>query len=259
MTHVNEGDLQGYLDGALDPRGRAEVGRHLAACAECAAELEFLRGAVAEFALAVRVLDVPAAPVLEFRPRQQRSSAWSARFVSGAQGALLRAAVVVLLVSGVTWGALPGSPIRIWAAQVWQEGAALLARPDGAVEESGGAAQVEAALTGVSILPVGGEARVLLRELDPAIELRVRLGEEARLTVQWTGVGTDPHFRTAPGRVEVLGGGAGALLIEAPRATRTLIEVAGRVIAIAEGGRIQPLISARRAGDDVVFPTLSDG
>jgi hypothetical protein len=91
------------------------------------------------------------------------------------------------------------------------------------------------------------------------MRLRVRLVDGVQLTVQWTGVGADLYFRTAEGRVEVLGGGSGELLVEAPRMARTSIEVAGQVFAVAEAGVLRPLVPAEGSGDDVVFPALNLG
>jgi anti-sigma factor RsiW len=258
MMHLSEGDLLAYLDGALGPDRRVGVERHLSGCAECGTELNELRRVAAEFTLAVAMLDRAAPPPREFVPPRQ----WAPMgIVAGARGALLKAALIVLLVGGVAWGALPGSPVRGWIGQVWGGDAAMLEGRSGA----GPAAstldpdtQAGAIVSGISLLPVDGEARAVLRGMEPATRLRVRLVDGAQLTVQWTGSGADPAFRTAAGRVEVLRGGAGALLIEVPRASRTLIEVDGRIIAIAEAGLLRPLIAAEGAGDELVFPRLKE-
>lgn len=268
MTHITEGALQAYLDGELHVEGRAGVERHLSLCASCTTELELLRQAAEIFGRAVAELDVPAsgvpvvnapAPrVIEFAARARRESGWKVSgLVMGAPAALLRAAVVVLLVGGVAWGALPGSPLRGWVGQLWREGAALLDGARGTAPTGVTSSSPEQVTAGVSVLPVGGESRILLREVAAETQLRVRPVERNQVTVQWTGSGADPHFRTAPGRIEVLGGGSGGILVEAPRGSRTLIEVDGRLIAIVEGDMVRPLIEAAEIGEDVVFSALS--
>lgn len=258
MTHTTEGVLQAYLDGELGLEDRTGVERHLAACTSCTGELESLRAMVADFSRAVAVLDSASPAPVQFAPRALRARAgasWrpAAALVSGAPAALLRAAVVVLLLGGVAWGALPGSTLREWVGQLWSGGVAATAGAAGATSSS------TQFTSGISVLPVSGEARVLVQ--DPAVmeRLLVRPVDGPQVTVQWTGSGADPHFRTAPGRIEVLSGDAGGLLIEAPRGSRTLIEVAGRLIAIVEGGMVQPLIMAERDGEEVVFSALSRG
>lgn len=293
MMHVTEGDLQAYLDGELQHESRAGVEQHLAHCDSCTAELEVLRQAAAGFAVAVALLDSPAPEVLEFVPRVQGAagrqaraqqagwhqaevrpaterqaaarrtarrqvSSWSVGgLVSGAPAALLRAAVVVLLAGGVAWGALPGSPLREWVGQLWREGAGSGVALEGLQAEAAATSLAEQVTAGVSVLPSDGEARVLVREPAGGSRLRVRLVEGGQVAVQWTGSGADPHFRTAPGRIELRGGDSGSILVEAPRGSRTLIEVEGRLIGIVEGGVVRPLVEAEVEGDEVVFAILS--
>lgn len=252
--HVIDGELQAFLDGELDEKRRAVIADHLAGCAECAASLTELRRLSAIFSGAVELLDEP--EVVPFVPRGGRAGRGA---LLGVGSAFLRAAVIVLLVGGVAWGALPGSALRGWAGQLWQAGAALLAGGDG--ERQAEAAPVVAALSqsAVSIFPDNGEARVVVREPEPGLELRVRLASVEQVTVRWTGRGADPAFSTAAGRLEVVGAGAGEVSIEAPRSARVLVEVGGRVIAVVEGGEVRGLATAELDGDDVVFRPLDGG
>lgn len=259
--HMNEGELQAYLDGALDTKRRIGVAGHLAACADCAATLDELSRVAAVFSGAVTLLGAPEsdaesdAEVVPFEPRARRGG----NYLVGAGGAFLRAAAIILLVGGVAWGALPGSALRGWAGQLWDAGAALLAGGGGDQVVTPEPVVAAAALSGISILPDNGAARVVVREPDPALRLRVRVLAEPQVTVQWSGNGTDPSFRTAAGRIEVLGGGAGELLVEAPRGARVRVEVGGREIAVVEGGEVRRLVSAEADGNDVVFRSLSGG
>jgi hypothetical protein len=223
-----------------------------------------LRRFAAGFRVAVATLDPPAERlVVEPSWRQPRGGAGQrSGFFAMARGALLRAAVVVLAVGGVAWGALPGSPVRGWIEQAWSEGISWVGRgaPGGAAAEDTGAGQGGPATSGLSILPVDGRAHLLLKGASQATRLRIRLVDSAQLTVQWSGAEADLYFRTAPGRIEVLGGGEGELLVEAPRGARTVIEVDGQVHAVAEGGVLRSLVpTAESADDDVVFQSLKPG
>jgi anti-sigma factor RsiW len=296
MTHPTEGTLQGYLDDELPRDELAAVARHLAVCSACESELIELREAATTFAGAVAVLDLPVrvpdraqgvvsgarsapsapsalsrAPELVSAPeppsrapgtvsRAPGTLSRAAGALSWAPGALLRAAAVVLLLGGVAWGALPGSPVRGWVVQLWRgdeadSGGVAAATAEAATAEGADASAGQMS-SGISVLPVGGEARVVVREPSASLRLRVRAVSGVQVFVQWQGSGADPHFRTAPGRVEVVGGGAGEVLVEAPRGSRTLLELEGRLIAIVEGGRIRPLVEAESSsGDEVLIST----
>lgn len=254
--HVIEGELQAFLDGALDEARRAVVADHLAGCAECAADLDELRRLSAIFSGAVELLDEPAvAPVA---PRGARAGRGRGVLV-GAWGAFLRAAVIVLLVGSVAWGALPGSPLRGWVGELWQAGSELLAGRGAGDLAAAGKVETEAAQSAIAILPENGEARVVVREPGQGLALRVRVTSTEQVTVRWVGDGADPTFRTAAGRLEVVGAGAGEIAIEAPRSARVLVEVGGRVIAVVEGGEVRRLAAAESTGDDVVFRQLDGG
>jgi len=254
--HVNEGELQAFLDGALDEQRRVGVTDHLAGCAECRAALAELRRLSAIFSSAMELLDEP--KVVPFEPRVARAARGRGALV-GAWGAFLRAAVIVLMVGGVAWGAMPGSQLREWAGRLWEAGSAFLA---GRGEERRGepapvlAAEAQAA---IGIFPENGEARVIVRESGPGLALRVRLSAAQQVMVRWAGSGAEPVFRTAAGRLEVVGAGAGEVSIEAPRSARVLVEVGGRVIAVAEGGEVRRLAAAESSGDDVVFRPFDGG
>jgi anti-sigma factor RsiW len=254
MAHLSEGRLQAYLDGALVGGERNEVANHLAECTACEAELALLAGAAADFTTAVGVLDVT--PPLE---RAELAMGWRRRGAErrgvGAARPYLRAAMLVLGFAATASAALPGSPLRSWAARAWQ-GAPAASPPTAAVPDL--PAQVEAdEPAGISILPREGEARVVITTLAPGGRVRVRLGEGSQVTLEASGGGEDARFRTAPGRIEAMGGGAGEFRIEAPRGARTTVEVAGVVVAIADQGVLRPAAGAELVGDTVVFPALA--
>lgn len=268
--HMSEGDLLAYLDGELQDGRRDEVALHLASCVDCRAEFEELRSASEEFSSALAVLDSAAPPLDDVTvarlAQMRRATAWRGSPVGvvtrRAPGALLRAAVVVLLLGGAALAAIPGSPVRDWVSRgrlsVPPEDHPVTPEVAAAEAESSGEEQAPPVI-GVSVLPVGGEAMVVVREATGATRLRVRLVDSAQLSVQWEGELPDPHFRTAPGRIEVVAAGAGKLLVELPRATRATVVVGDRTYAVVEGGELRPLVGADQASEDeVVFTGLNE-
>src|SRR5688572_8703656 len=67
--HADPEELERYVDDALEPARLAVVARHLAACADCRAEVERLRRSVAAMSLASR----PPADLLD-RIRARRAA-----------------------------------------------------------------------------------------------------------------------------------------------------------------------------------------
>lgn len=259
MNHLSEGELLAYLDGALGPDRHSAAELHLADCPECRSGFEELRAAAAEFSGAVALLDVEAPALTVMVPQRSGRRHSSARVVAGARRALLRAAVVVFLVGGVALGALPGSPVRAWVTQNLRPSPVASAEARDEVG-LGPTEEVAEPIYGVSVLPVGGEARVVISDLEGEVLIRVRLVNGVQLSVQWTGSKRDPHFRTAPGRIEVVGGTSGSLVVEAPRTARTTIEVGEEPYAVVEGGVLRPLVPTELTGEDeVVFSTPSPG
>lgn len=260
MTHITEGVLQACLDDELPAEHRSRVERHLADCEECRARSNHLERVAAAFSRELQALDLQAPALNGPRPMPQRmGTRWWGSHLAGAPMTFLRAALIVLLLGGVAWGALPGTALRGWVTQLWRAGPEL--QTDSEAFASGAGAETAGGqlISGVSILPVDGEARVVIRDQAEGMKLLIRTVAGAQVTVQWTGAGTDPRFRTATGRVEVVGGDSGEILIEAPRGSRTLVEVSNQLIAIVEGGLVQPLIAAERSGDDVIFNDLESG
>ena len=88
MTHLDEGTIHAWLDGALGADDAAEVERHFATCDECAARVAEARGLIAGASRILLALDdvgaeiVPArAPEVKHRrtrPRATRAVAWLA-------------------------------------------------------------------------------------------------------------------------------------------------------------------------------------
>ncbi|HEX8271024.1 MAG TPA: zf-HC2 domain-containing protein [Longimicrobiaceae bacterium] len=272
MSHPAEGTIQALLDGELPRAERAEVERHLQACAACRAEAELLLGAAARLAAALAPLDRPAPTerALATVSRQR----WR-RWVGVDAGQVLRrAAVLVLGVAGVASATVPGSPVRGWIAQMLDRvqvssapagdataaaGVPATAAPAdsaaAAAGETGPAAQPAESAAGVSVLPELGRVRVVLTRPSPDLRIRVRLSDDSYSDVRATGRASGARFRTGPGRVEVSGAGAGEVEVVIPRASRSaVVEVDGRPYFRKDGDGIRLLAPASdSSGSEVVF------
>jgi hypothetical protein len=131
-THLEDGDLLGYEDHALDRAAHRRAEAHLLACAECAARLEGLRAGAVLVRDALATLDVP---VPAGRREAARAAVQSARFRPRSnRGALWAAAASIALMLTVAFGTPPG---RAWvgSAAEWL-GAVPATRPDADVDAS---------------------------------------------------------------------------------------------------------------------------
>lgn len=233
MTHVSQGTLLAFIDGELEAAERQGVDRHLEECARCASELERLRTAADELSTLLHELDAPLPferARSEARKRAQRVGGRRTPG-EGAGGRWLRAAGVVLALSGVASAALPGSPVRGWAGDAWRTAAERLGVAGQAAPDSASGTRDEAspAASGVAVHPVDGRAVVLLRRLPAGSRIRVRLGQGPQVRVSAMGRADGVRYGTAPGRIELDGAGVAAVTIVLPRGiTRAEVVVDGR-------------------------------
>jgi anti-sigma factor RsiW len=252
MSHLEVGVLQKVVDGELAADGRAEAVLHLSTCRLCQEELAALRADTARASALMGMLehDVPVEAAYAAFVRRRRQVAapaaghpglltrWGGH---GARQALLRAAALLLTVTGVAVAAVPGSPVREWitgmvvpqreaaAPELAPEAPAVVAAP---VEER--------APTGVYVSPEDGRIRVVLSAPSPELHVRTRLTTETRAEVYATGEAAGARFRTGPGRVEVIAAGPGELEVALPvSATAAYVEVNGRVYVAKEGQRLR--------------------
>lgn len=254
MTHLGEGTLQELLDGELAPGPRAEADAHLAACRDCAGQLAELRGMNARTSALLGLVEA-APPMIAaqaaFARRRRGAGA-----LAEARRALPRAAVLVLAVAGAAAAAVvPGSPVREWVQRVAVQPRAqepALPAPAPAPEAVEAPAPAPKA---VSILPEGGRVRVQVTGSSPELRVRARLSADPQAQVTATGAAVSARFRTAPGRIEIMGAGPGELVVDLPAgAEAAFVEVNGRVIAAKEGKGLRSL-APRVAGtaDEPVF------
>lgn len=245
MAHLDEGTLQGYLDDELPGRDRAAAAEHLLVCGECRAGLDALKRANERLASALAALDAPA-------PAAGPRAALRRRFGFGG-GSLVRAAVLVLLLAAAASATVPGSPVRDWIVQVVRAPAAA---PESAAPVPGPvlapAVQPESAPAGVAI-PGGRDVDVVITGLEGGAIRLVRTDGPA-VAVSVRDCAEDPLFRMGSGRVEVLGGAGGEVIVEVPRAGGSFrLIVDGRAYAEALNGTLRLLVPAEEHGEAVVW------
>jgi TonB family protein len=111
MNHLDEGQIQAFLDDQQAGHERAAIAEHLMACGECRTVHEELRRANALIATSLPVLDGPM-PIVARRPVDH-----VARRAPVAT-AMIRAAGLVLFLAAAAAAAVPGSPVRGWIVQI---------------------------------------------------------------------------------------------------------------------------------------------
>ncbi len=260
MIHVDEGALQALLDGELSAEERYGADRHLEGCAACRAELNALRSASGELAGALSLLDrrtprargsVPAQPRARPHPRAWRRGR-----------SLARAAVLVLGFAAAASATIPGSPVRGWLGGILapeRETVALSepAGPGPAPETRIAAAAKEAPdeEAGISVLPAGGEVRIVLRRASPELVVRAVLVDRPRAGVFARGDAASARFGTGAGRIEVEGAGPGELRIELPRAAyHASVVVNGTPYLTKRGDQMRLSVPAQDSmGAEVTF------
>src|SRR5688572_11458897 len=118
MAHIEQGDLQAYLDDEVG--ARAEIDAHVHSCAECAAELGRLREASTLFASAMHGMDTQA-PVFSALAELKHSNGAAAvapkrqpARVPLVRVPLARAALLLFGFAAAASATIPGSPVRAW-------------------------------------------------------------------------------------------------------------------------------------------------
>jgi len=110
----------------------------------------------------------------------------------------------------------------------------------------------------VSILPDGGRVRVVVTGSSPELRVRARLSDQPQAQVTATGAAVSARFRTAPGRIEIVGAGPGEVAVDLPAgADAAFVEVNGRVFAAKEGGELRSL--APRVAGSAAEPVFRAG
>ena len=246
MTHPGEGRLRTLLDGELSDSDAESARAHLDECDSCQALFTGLGEASTVVGVALRHLDTVAPPAgakesVLARVGMGSGDAREARFT------FARAAIIVLFFGAVVATALPASPVRGWFAAGWDRAVELFT---GTAADESAALPADSALSaqtpesaGVRLEVETGELLVLLQDIEPGTVLDVRFVDG----FQAAAFAAQPaRFRTAEGRIEVIGG-SGRIRVDIPRS----VDVA----SIQVNGRMY----IRKAGDelDVAGPIVA--
>jgi hypothetical protein len=244
MTHIVDDELLAYLDGELPDKRRTEVELHVGTCSRCTVALETLDSSARQLAAALEWIDSPA-PEVELAAIFDGESRGKRRL---ARGALFRAAALLLMIAGASAAAIPGSPVRDWAARSLDDVRMWFGRDT--VPASGQAPPIQD-VSGVAVTAFNDQVRISL--LDPAPDALVRVilvdGDEG--SVRATGA----RYRTGPGWIEVVGPGSEEIRIELPRSVSAArVEVNGELALVKEGIDLRLVMpAADTMGSEIVF------
>ena len=253
MSHFTEGVLQAYLDDEVAADARVQVSAHVSDCANCAARLQELRELNASFASAMGSLDartITTVSLADLRKRAAKES-WRDRW-AGSRRYLTRAAVLIL---GVTVAAVPGSPVRAWLAETWNDltqDEPVAAPP---VQEPPLTPEPTPPPTGFTVHPRAGTIQVMLESLAPGTVVRVVLTDSNRAFVEASGGSTTAKFRTSTGQAVITGGDQGEIRISVPRAVNGTVELNGRPLVVKQGEELRFVGTgeSQRVADGVGF------
>lgn len=282
MSHLNEGQLQAYLDGQLEGAAVRSLSAHLEACAVCAATLATMRATAARAARALAWLDRPASTAATLDEGSAARVAGGAPEVVGANGdavvrrieahrswgrparvGFLKAAMLVLVLSGAAAAAIPGSPVQRWLGGAWdritssaREDAAPVQPTAPAVDEPAATPAAPVELASISIEPVDGTVRVVLEGAERVQAIRVEL-VDARSAAVATDADAGTRFSTGPSRIQASGLGSGIVTVSLPRTlARATVVADGHVLLEKQGETLRtPGSVIERTQDTIVFRT----
>jgi uncharacterized membrane protein len=227
MTHVEEGELQAYLDSEVMAGARADIDRHLHSCSACAAELQRMHDAAQLFTAAIRESDV-VAPVLPAQARFAMARRLERPLTPPQpRRAFARAAMFIVGLGAVASAAVPGSPVRAWLSDALtrvglREAPQAVQTPP--LPESAPVVQEDAAAsTTLAIDAVDGRVRIVLKNVSADANISVRVVDSTRAIVEATGAAAQARFRTGAGLLEVDGIGGGSVVVEIPRSVSNAV------------------------------------
>jgi anti-sigma factor RsiW len=247
MSHLDDGTLQAFLDGELDPTVRAEVAEHMLACDRCRTTHGELTRANALFAEAVSALDTES-------PSGRAPSALGRQARRGA-GSFVKAAGLILALAAAASAAVPGSPVHelIVNTMRGEPEVAEVTPPPPEPEAEPVVEPAPPAPAGVSIVPVSGPAVVSLEGLTD-VTIRLERADATAASVAVVSAVSDPVFRTGLNRVEVVDGAGGEILVRLPvGAAGSRLIVDGRVYAEVTGGAIEARVPAETVDGALVW------
>lgn len=262
MTHVEQGELQAYLDGEVPQSSRARIEAHINGCAQCAAELQQLRAAARLFAMLVRSSDAAAPTVSALAAVSAARGDVARRRFAYSRSSLAKAAVLLIGFAALASAAIPGSPVRNWISHVLapapRAASTLPAAPPVVATSSAPATVSASEIAALSIAPSEGHVLILLSDAASDAVVRIRLVTSDRAMVQAAGAAAHARFSTGPGRVEVVGVKSGVVTIDLPRSTADArVQVDGRTLFQKDGDQVHMSQPATTATDsEFVFRAI---
>lgn len=260
-VHVDEGELQAWLDDELRGEPAARVARHLEQCVVCRDQAHALRALQVRVTTGLEPLDGRVDPeAARWRVRQRSADRRRSAAADpvprrwGRRRSVAAAAMLVLVAGGAA--AFPGSPVRSWIADTLGEAPppeVLTTTVDGEP------------ISGVAVGLRDGRVEVVLQSPAPAGEVEVRVGGVDRVEVQ-APAGT--RYSTAPGRVEadLAEAVGGTVVVLIPGTAREVsIAVGHRPIMTWSGGtfRLEEGVPAETRGEALLIrlptPESPDG
>jgi hypothetical protein len=298
LTHPHLDELRAYAAEELDAAVRRRTTEHVLACTECRDTLQWLadvRAAAraelpapppdtwARIAVRVAADEVVLLPLPEDAIGGDAQAAGTGAGTRGYEDGALRGDGT----AGYGRGAqAPSSLLRGWrvaAVAVLIAGGAAAAAPDGWLRSmvtavlgssagdgdaplpvgAAGSEPVAAAPTAVALLvePADGSVRISLQRPHAAVRVHVRLVDDTDLHVEALAGAAAATFRTSPGRLDIVGGDSGVVLLTIPTSLgRARVDVDGRTLLLKERGEIRILApSADTVGSEFVLPVRPSG
>lgn len=236
MNHIEQGELQAYLDSEATLGARSQIDSHIKTCESCTHELNNLRAAASLFTSALRGTDAQAPTFAAHAAVSAARGGGRPRRFAFSRVALSRAAVLLIGFAALASAAIPGSPMRGWITTalrtigIGTHIETVSAPPAGSVPVAP-ANQTAAGPATLSIQPIAGRVRVVLSDVDPAATIHIRVIDGDRVVIQASGAAAHARFRTGPGSAELIGVGKGEITIDLPRAaTDARVKADGKVL-----------------------------
>jgi hypothetical protein len=260
VTHPGMDRLQALDEGELTGEQRRTTADHVAACERCREAVEWIADVrrtareevpppsdrawemIAARVAAQDAVLLPVEPVPA--PARVRSAA-----------PLVRAAMLILLLAAGAAAAMPGG----WLRSAVESIVPGLGRTDEGVTGDGQEAAVTPAPLPPVVLyvaPAAGALHVTLERPHHAVRIHVQLIDAPELEVRALDGAAGATFRTSPGRLDIVGAEAGAVMLGVPVSLgRVRIDVDGRTLLLKERGQIRILApGVDTVGSEYILP-----
>lgn len=223
----------------------ADIAGHLEKCPECRRTLLLLRE-LPEQVREATSLPIPPEIWSVIVARRSRGYEVILPTASGAWGgearyrrALVRAAALLLILTGAASATIPGFPGRAWLESHFQR------KELGSIgAESDLSPPVERSVraSGILVEPMSGEVAISFTRAASGARAHIRFGEIEQVEITAAGLAADGVFRSGPGRVELLEIGPGQVDLIIPRTLeRFSLQIDGTIYLTKEGPRVDIL------------------